>query len=187
MSKGEAAFLEISRLFNAQGDDEYIGEPVSQLQHCLQAAHCAQMQKEEEDVILAALLHDIGHLVGKERDLPSMAAFGVMNHEIVGKHFLNDLGFSKRVCKLVGSHVNAKRYRCGKDESYYEKLSSASKETLKYQGGAFTTEECEKFESDEDFTTILSLRTWDEAAKEEGLEVPGLEAYKAMILENVGK
>ena len=191
---GENAWTKIEKLFFEQGQNDYIGEPVSQREHSLQAAKCAMDATRcqegifaREEVVLAALLHDIGHMLGL-RD-PSgtkrMGDCGVFDHEGIGGDFVETLGMSPRVAKLVRQHVNAKRYLTGTNASYFEKLSQASRTTLGFQGGPFTQDECKAFEGDEDFDIILLMRQWDEAAKIPNLSVPGLECYRDMICRNV--
>lgn len=137
----EHAEVVVSELFNfieAQGDADYIGEAVSQLQHSLQAAHLAEHSKADEDTILGALLHDIGRFIPDAETMPAVIApngvyVGREAHEIVGEKYLRDLGFNEKICQLVGAHVIAKRYLTAVDKDYYDALSNSSKTTLKYQ------------------------------------------------------
>jgi predicted HD phosphohydrolase len=175
-------------LFDRFGQSDYIGEPVSQLQHAVQAAQAATLRfgvdtMEGKEAVVAALLHDVGHLVGIEAGEENrMDGCGIMNHEQLGGEFLSSLGFSSRVCKLVSNHVMAKRYLCWKDTEYHSRLSDASKTTLTFQGGPLSTEEAQIFEADSDFATILALRLCDEAAKVPGVDVPDLLQYKEILL-----
>lgn len=131
----------VSELFSfitAQGDADYIGEPVSQLEHSLQAAHFAEKSGADEDTILGALLHDIGRFIPAADTMPAIIApngtyVGREAHEIIGEKYLRELGFSEKTCQLVGAHVIAKRYLTGVDAKYYDGLSQSSKTTLKYQ------------------------------------------------------
>ena len=83
-------------------------------------------------MIIAALLHDLGHIVGMEagESADGMGGCGIPRHEHVGADFLKLLGMSDRVCRLVRSHVSAKRYFVYKDPNY--KLSDASRTTLSH-------------------------------------------------------
>ena len=191
---GEAAWEAISQLFAEQGSCDYVGEPVCQAAHALQAAKCAMDATKStagelarEEVVLAALLHDTGHMVGLRHRATTewMGTCGAMHHERLGGDFARGVGLSERVAKLVEQHVNAKRYLTGSNPAYFAKLSPASTTTLGYQGGPFTPEECATFLSDPDHRVILKMRTWDEAAKVAGLEVPPLEAYQEMVVRNV--
>lgn len=134
-------------------------------------------------MILAALFHDIGHVVGLEagESAEGMGGCGIPRHEHVGADFLKICGFSDRICRLVRSHVSAKRYFCWKDPNY--KLSDASRTTLTFQGGPMKTEEAKKFEADPDFKIYLKLRTWDEAAKVPAgqIKVPSVADYVEMM------
>lgn len=126
------------KFIEAQGDSDYIGEAVSQLEHSLQAADLAQKAGADDETVLAALLHDIGRFIPKASEMPAMIALdgtyvGTASHEILGENYLRQLGFSDKVCQLVGAHVMAKRYLTAVDQGYYEALSPSSKTTLRYQ------------------------------------------------------
>ena len=131
----------IATLFSfitAQGSADYIGEHVSQLEHSLQAAHLACEAGADEETILGALLHDIGRFIPQSREMPKMIApggtfLGTASHEVLGERYLRGLGFSEKICELVGAHVMAKRYLTAVDGKYYEGLSESSKQTLKFQ------------------------------------------------------
>ena len=131
----------IKQLFafvDAQGQGDYIGEAVSQLQHSLQAATLAQHAGADDETIIGALLHDVGRFIPEADKMPPMIAadgryVGKASHEILGERYLRQLGFSEMVCQLVGAHVMAKKYLCAVDGEYYDGLSRSSKQTLKYQ------------------------------------------------------
>ena len=158
---------------------EYIGEPVSQLEHGLQAAALAQRAGQPTTVILAALLHDIGHLI--DTDAPEMDGLGVVDHEGLGARFLGELGFSEDLCHLVRSHVQGKRYLCYRKTGYYDALSPASRGTLEWQGGPMDGDEARRFEADPWFETILRMRVFDDRAKSTEVRVPPLESYRPLI------
>jgi phosphonate degradation associated HDIG domain protein len=178
---------EIIHLLKQHGDQEYAGEKVSQLQHMYQAGMHAISHTTDEELILAAFLHDLGHICESARLIPQMGHFGTMDHEQIGAAFLKQKGFSPAVVQLVGSHVAAKRYLTYSDPSYYEQLSEASKETLVYQGGPMSAAEAEEFESDPLFEEMLRLRIWDEASKDEHMEVGDLGIFQSMIIRHLFK
>jgi predicted HD phosphohydrolase len=173
------SFDQLKALYDGQGDQDYIGEPVSQREHALQAAAHARVAGASGAVVLAALLHDVGHLQYQQED--SMAGFGTRDHERLGAHFLACLGFSAEVCALVHRHVDAKRYQVARIDGYRAGLSQASKRTLAFQGGAMTLPEMHAFEADPIFELALRVRQWDELAKAEVARVPEFEAYAAQI------
>ena len=173
------SFVQLKALYDEQGDQDYIGEPVSQREHALQAAAHARASGAPEAAVLAALLHDVGHLQYPKQD--SMAGFGTRAHEVLGAHFLASLGFSAKVSALVQRHVDAKRYQVARSETYRAGLSQASQQTLHFQGGAMTLAERQAFEADPHFELALRVRHWDELAKAPRATVPEFEAYEAQI------
>jgi len=176
MSKLENLFT----LYKKYGDYDYIGEKVSQVEHMIQAAMIAEEEKQEKDVILACFLHDIGHLIGIDKNLKS-DEFGTFDHEHVGSEYLRDIGFKYPIPELVINHVAAKRYLTYKYPEYYEKLSNASKNTLKQQGGPMSDKEATEFENNPLFNLSLKMRTYDEKAKIENLVLKPIDFYFNLI------
>jgi len=177
----QAVVNEIFSLYEKFGDEDYIGEPVSQLEHMSQAAALAQAEGYDDEVVLAAFFHDIGHLCA-DAEVESMDGMGNVDHEKLGADYLLERGFSERVANLVQGHVIAKRYLTYKYPEYYSRLSDASKGTLEFQGGVMTEEEATDFELNPDAELIVRLRYWDDMAKEMNVPVNNIEHLKAMAL-----
>jgi len=164
----------IIKLYEKYGASDYIGESITQTEHALQCAYLAEVNTDlsnydnfiRECVIVAALLHDIGHLVGLENNEMQMCDnLGTVGHENIGANYLKECGMSQLVCELVGSHVFAKRYLCTMDKEYMEKLSDASRETFYIQGGFLTFEETMKFKSSNLPELKILLRKFDDQGK----------------------
>jgi phosphonate degradation associated HDIG domain protein len=183
-SDAECAVSTVCALLSTGADHDYIGEPVSQLEHMLQAADYASRAGAEQEVIIAALLHDIGHLMDHE-NTEAMGVYGVARHEEKGADFLRELGFSETVCRLVAGHVNAKRYLVAKDPAYAARLSDASRATLAWQGGPMSINEMRAFEADPLYKQILFLRTCDEQAKDPEAVVNDLVWYRELLLQHL--
>ena len=173
--------LEISQLFEIQGDSEYYGENVSQYEHAAQAAILAKRQGYDEEVQIAAFLHDIGHLFPAQTEEELMEVYGRKDHESVAAYWLRERGFSEKIAVLVENHVNAKRYLTFIDEDYFVALSEASKQTLIFQGGRMTEKEAREFEQNPYFELIIKMRRWDEAAKVEAMKLPTLDHFMDII------
>jgi len=152
-----------------------------------QSAQLAEQQGYEEEVILAAFLHDIGHICVSAQGDNEMDGFGIKDHEEVGAEYLQAKGFSKKLIRLVESHVEAKRYLTRKRPGYYEQLSEASKKTLEFQGGVMSEDEANAFEQYPLFKLIVQMRMWDEEAKIEHQPVGDLEKYRDMIVRHLSK
>lgn len=161
--------IEVFALYEQFGHANYIGEPVSQLEHMSQAAQLAIQEGFDDEVVLAAFFHDIGHLCVAKNASNDMGGYGIKQHEKVGADYLREKGFPERVALLVENHVQAKRYLTYKYPAYFEGLSDASKITLKFQGGPMASEEAILFEKHPMFDVSLLMRKWDELAKERGL------------------
>lgn len=177
MDRNEQVVAKVFELYERFGADDYIGEPVSQIEHMSQAAERAMAEGFDDEVVLAAFFHDIGHICAAE-SAENMGGFGVVSHERLGADYLRRAGFSERMARLVEYHVQAKRYLTLKEPGYYERLSEASRRTLDYQGGVMTAEEAEAFERDPLCEVSLRMRQWDEQAKEMGVSVMDLEVLK---------
>jgi 2-amino-1-hydroxyethylphosphonate dioxygenase (glycine-forming) len=165
---------EVLRLLESAKGQRYMGESVTQLEHALQCAQLARDAKADRDTILAALLHDVGHICQPSTD-----------HELAGAKYLRERGFSEALVALAEGHVAAKRYLTATNPSYYSQLSETSKKTLELQGGPMTPAEVAAFECDPLFKEKLRLRSWDEGAKIPGLLVTSLEFYRPAIIEHL--
>lgn len=166
---------EIRRLFSEKGSEMYAGEAVSQTEHALQAAYAAEQANESVELITAALLHDIGHLLHQHDE--NCAEQGIDDlHERIGAAWLKKY-FPETVTEPIRLHVDAKRYRCATDEAYLARLSPASVLSLELQGGPFDRQGQEYFESNPWHQEALRLRIWDEEAKIPGYTTPELEYF----------
>lgn len=164
----------IEALFNGYGAAYYGGEAITQTEHALQCAALAEQANESQEVILAALLHDVGHLLMSESKTEDK------RHQEIGAVALASL-VGERVVAPVRLHVPAKRYLCAVDATYWDTLSQASRDSLVLQGGAFSDEEMAEFECLPYFAEAVRLRRYDDLAKVQGLETPPLSHYLAML------
>ena len=193
--KIDEAVERVFDLFRAHGKREYLGESVSQVEHMVQCAMLAEAEGQSAEVVLAALFHDIGHLLAYEdARLARMASvtqsptkttspsrvLGVQSHEQHGARYLEGLGFPKTLSAVVEAHVEAKRYLVYADPDYHNQLSDASKQTLRCQGGPMTADEAQRFESEGHFQAAIRLRHWDDKAKVAGVVCKPLERYEEM-------
>ncbi|QDT40130.1 HD domain protein [Gimesia alba] len=170
---------EIRKCFCEKGSDMYAGEAISQTEHALQAAFAAEQAGEAQELIVAAFLHDIGHLLHKHDE--DCAAQGIDDlHETIGAQWLVRY-FPPAVTEPIRLHVDAKRYRCATDAEYASRLSPASVLSLKLQGGPFDETEQAAFEQNPWAQDALRLRTYDEAAKIPGYETPELEYFLTYV------
>ena len=188
----------IFSLFKKHGNSDYIGENVTQLSHAIQAAMLAEERKFGNDMIVACLLHDIGHLVGienKEEEMKDdtplwggerslIKSLGIKNHEVVGANFLKECGFNDVVCNLVKNHVDAKRFLVTVSKNYRDNLSEASKKTLQYQK-LMSDEEVDKFVNNKLFTLSISLRKIDDQAKKQDIKLNDLEYYRLFLFKSI--
>jgi len=172
---------EIKTLFDHYGREPYYGEEVSQFEHAAQAFELARRDGFNEEVQIAAFLHDIGHMLPTDDPAELMDQYGRMDHEEVAAEWLLQRGFSERIATLIRNHVNAKRYLTWKNPAYFAALSEASLQTLTYQGGPMTEKEAIIFENNLHFDLIIRMRRWDEAAKMKDFKTHDLDHYLSII------
>ena len=156
----------------------YIGEDVTIAEHMIQSAMVAEKTKSKDNLICSCLLHDYGHFIVDDPD-------GLVKNNQDGKH--EDIGyeylkkfFKKDIVEPIKHHVLAKRY-LARDKKYYNRLSGASKVSLKLQGGVLNNKEAKIFEKDEFFKDSIKLRKFDEAAKKIGVNIKDISEYKNLL------
>jgi predicted HD phosphohydrolase len=170
---------EILEIYARRATSAYFGESVSMAEHALQAAYFARAAAAPPALIVAALLHDVGHLVV---DVPDDLADWVEDarHEEVGCGWLAGR-FPSVVYEPVRLHVPAKRYLCATNERYFSKLSAASVATLKLQGGPMSAAEIARFEQQRYYKEAVRIRCWDDQGKVAGLVTPQFETYRDLL------
>ncbi|KAF5356469.1 hypothetical protein D9757_012475 [Collybiopsis confluens] len=188
---------DLFNMLSKYGQGDYLGEQVSQLEHSLQAANCAKETGSSNTTVLAALLHDCGHILpnsilvnstsedassNQQMTLSTGQSVGRHGHDILGGNYLASLGFPPQVYELVQGHVVAKRYLTAVEEEYYNGLSDASKRSLGFQGGPFSQSQVESFRKEPFFQEKVQLRRFDDAAKVVGAQVPPLDAYRELAI-----
>lgn len=170
---------DVIRLLEREGDSEYGGEPVTQIEHALQSAALAEGERAGPELIAAALLHDVGHLL---HSLPDDAPDKGIDdrHEHSGFHLLQRI-FPAEVYEPIRMHVDAKRYLCAVDAEYSSQLSDPSIVSLELQGGVMSQQEARQFESKPHFDAAIHLRRWDDTAKTPQLATPTLDHYAEIV------
>jgi len=187
---------EIVDLLNGRAHTWYGQEAVSQLEHALQCAHLAEVAGESPSTIVAALLHDLGHMLGTKGRPPILAAQGEGEgealdrgaippptddlHQYIVLPFLRGV-FGDAVLEPIKLHVEAKRYLCAIDSNYWQTLSPASKHSLVLQGGVYSPEQASEFEALPFSDRAARLRRYDDLAKVPGAKTPGLDHYKQLM------
>ena len=172
---------DIETLFQTRGHTQYSGEPVTQLQHALQSAALAEDEGADDQLVTAALLHDLGHLVHELGDeaghTPSLRGIDDL-HQFIAIPFLRGL-FPERVLGAIQGHVDAKRYLCATRPGYLEALSADSNRSLQLQGGVFDAAQAEAFISRPGAEEAVRLRLWDDVAKVADAVTPPLQHFIA--------
>lgn len=170
------AYQQIADLFATPAAFEPYGEDVTIAEHMLQTAAVALAEGAEDRLVLAALLHDVGHFVPD----PEADDLGNRHHAAAGAALVEPL-FGAAVARPIALHVAAKRYLVATDPDYRRRLSSASVATLDQQGGPFDETEVERFRADPDAAAATDLRRWDDTGKIAGLVVAPLSAHRPLI------
>jgi [1-hydroxy-2-(trimethylamino)ethyl]phosphonate dioxygenase len=161
---------EIRAIYETRATKQYGLSDVNQQQHALQAAHMAERNGEPAALIVAALVHDIGHMIHDLGENPADAGIDD-KHEALGAVWLED-HFGPEVTEPVRLHVPAKRYLCTVDATYFSRLSEDSVISLKLQGGLMSADEVAAFEANPHAKAAVRLRMLDEAAKDPHVHTP---------------
>ncbi|HEY9621324.1 MAG TPA: phosphonate degradation HD-domain oxygenase [Crinalium sp.] len=171
---------QILNILSTKGHTQYGREAVTQLEHALQCATLAETAKRSPELITACLLHDLGHLL---HDLgEDVADRGLDDRHEYRAMPLLQARFKPSVTEPIRLHVDAKRYLCAVNSTYWDALSPASKRSLKLQGGVFSPEAAESFIAQPYALDAVQLRIWDDQAKVPDLQTPDLEYFKPIVV-----
>ena len=165
-------FADIELLFARHGAAQYSGEPVTQLEHALQTAHFAEQSDADDALVTACLLHDLGHLLNQQGETPTLRGIDD-THQYYALPFLHGL-LPRSVLDAIRLHVDAKRFLCATNPTYYGRLSDDSKRSLALQGGALPAEAAAAFLGLPGARDAVMLRQWDDLAKQADLATPSL-------------
>jgi phosphonate degradation associated HDIG domain protein len=163
---------DIETLFARRGGEQYAGEPVTQLEHALQCAALAEAEDADDELVTAALPHDIGHLTQELGESPTLRGVDDRHQHVALPH-LKGL-FPPRVLGAIGLHVDAKRYLCATRAGYHEALSEDSKRSLVLQGGVFDAAQAAGFIAHAGAADAVRVRMWDDLAKSPSMVTPSL-------------
>ena len=169
----------IGSIFERRGGEEYLGEPVTMGEHMLQGATLAQQAGHSDEIIVGALLHDIGHFTS-EFGTFSMDDTEDKHHEDAGAAVLERF-FPSVVTDCCRYHVAAKRYLCATRPDYFDRLSEASIHSLELQGGPMSSDEVAAFEENPNLDAIITVRYLDEAGKRPDMQTPGFAHFAPMV------
>ena len=177
LDSAEAVASALVELYGRRGGDRY-DEVITQTEHALQCGALAIAAGADDATVVAAFLHDIGHLLasGMDRDRD-------LHHEDVGSRFLS-AWFGPEVTEPIRLHVAAKRFLCATSPEYHDGLSAASVASLVLQGGPMSPEEAAEFEANPAATTAVDVRRWDDEAKIQDAPTPDLAVF-AEIMTNL--
>lgn len=173
------AMDQIYAAFARRGHASY-GEGVNLADHSVQCAAFAQRDGAQPALVAAALLHDMGHML---HDLPEdVADSGIdTQHESLGSVWLSQY-FGPDVTEPVRLHVAAKRYLAATEAAYFDRLSDASKLSLRLQGGPMSDTQARAFEAQAFFADAVRLRRWDEEGKIVGYDGADIRSFDAVLL-----
>ncbi len=169
----------LGSIFDRRGNEEYLGEPVNMGQHMLQGATIAEQNGQPEEIIVGALLHDIGHFTS-EFGTFTMEDTEDRHHEDAGGEVLEQF-FPSVITDCVRYHVAAKRYLCATRPEYFKRLSEASIHSLGLQGGPMTPQEVATFEQNPNLDQIVAVRYLDDAGKRPDMVTPDYWHFAPMV------
>ena len=171
---------ELLGIYAGRADKRYGLSDVTQLQHALQAAHHAETVGEPPSLVVASLLHDLGHMIhGLGTDYLERGINDT--HEATGAAWLARW-FGPEVSEPVRLHVAAKRYLCSV-EGHFERLARDSRRSLELQGGMMDDAEVAAFRLEPHADAAIRVRRFDDAAKTPSAQTPPFEHFLERYVE----
>lgn len=182
-AKKEQVLDELVAIYEGRATGRYGLSHINQRAHALQSGQHARTQGLASHIVVAALLHDIGHMLHTLGSHP--AAAGIDDrHEDVGADWLSNF-FEPAVCEPVRLHVAAKRYLCTVEPEYFGRLTRDSVESLELQGGQMSPEEVIAFKRHASWKDAVLVRRIDELAKDPHAVTPDFIDFAEEIMQSV--
>ena len=175
-----AIVAELADLYAGPLAHRLYDEVITELEHALQAALLADSDGAEDELVAAALLHDVGHLILDDNVTLDDELTEDFGHDGAGARHLAR-HFPAAVSAPVALHVTAKRYLCATEPGYEESLSASSTRSLGVQGGPMDDDEVAAFERRPGWEAAVAVRRWDDLAKVADLQVPGFDTYLPLL------
>ncbi len=175
----------------SSGARRYGGEVVSELEHALQCAELARDGAADEELQLACLLHDVGRYAIDQALVADTLEATRVGPSARGHH---DLGADllaprvpERVAWCVRMHADAKCYLCATEPEYRDRLSPASRYTLRLQGGVMSPDAAARFAEHRWARDAVALRRWDDEAKVVGKRTRSLDEWAPLVRQGVSR
>lgn len=179
LGSGDEVAEAICALYRERGHGLY-DEAVSQTAHGVQAARLAATDGAGRHLVVAALLHDIGHLLEGDPEHNGAHLDRDLRHEQVAARFLANW-FAPEVTEPIRHHVAAKRWLVSAEPAYGESLSPASRRSLVLQGGTMTDAEARAFLATPGASEAVRVRRWDDLAKDPSAPAGSVDDFRDLI------
>jgi predicted HD phosphohydrolase len=165
----------IEQLFVERGDEQYTGEPVTQLQHALQTAQQAEAEGADDALVTAALLHDLGHLLHDLGATPTLQGVDDVHQYRAPAVPARPVRRRRAAADPAARGCQALSLR--HPAAYHAALSDDSRRSLALQGGVFDPARAEAFIDQPGASEAVRLRIWDDLAKDALRTTPPLAHY----------
>ena len=167
-------------IFARRGAEAYLGEAVTMSEHMLQSAVFAGRENPGEELIAAALLHDIGHFTNEFGD--DYVEQGIDNlHDEAGARVLEGF-FPPVVVACVKLHVAAKRYLCADRQELFHQALRGLRRDSETAGRTHVGRGSSGLrEASPGSRKPCAFDRWDEAGKVSGMPTPAFADFAPLL------
>lgn len=166
-------------------DVAYGDAPLTLLDHLVQTAGLARLDRAPDHEIAAALLHDIGHVLLGDRSIRDAYGTRPPRHEELGARWLARY-FRSSVTEPIRLHAPARRYLCAVDRCYRAAMTEAAIREIADLGGPMIEVERRAFERHTGFAAAIALQRRDVLAGSPGVVAARpASAYRTALLNSL--
>ena len=168
----QAAYEQVTGNFDKASKTCYGESAVTELEHALQCAELADHADADDELVFAAMLHDVGRYA-----VPQELVFDTLQDVEIAD---NALGHGERGAQLMANmlparslfciryHAESKLYLCQKNPNYRAKLAGASVKTLAVQSTNYDQARLDELSGHRWWQDAIRVRVWDDSAKDKG-------------------